>query len=68
VEGTVKRLDLRRGAFTVEQPRARTVVVRIPRHLDQNAARRLERLRPGDRVKVDVRPTDRGAAELVRFR
>jgi translation initiation factor IF-1 len=68
VEGTVKRLDLRRGVFMVEQPRARTVVVRIPRRLDQNAARRLERLRPGDRVKVDVRPIDRDAAELVRFR
>jgi translation initiation factor IF-1 len=68
VEGTVRRLDLRRGYFTVEPKRARPVVVRVPSRLDRNDARRFERLRPGDRVKVDVRPIDRDAAELVRFR
>jgi hypothetical protein len=68
LDGTVGRLDFRRGYFTVEQPRSRTVVVRVPSRLDRDDARRFERLRPGDRVRVEVRPLDRDAAELVRFR
>jgi hypothetical protein len=68
VDGIVRQVDTRRGVFTVEPNRARPVVVYVPRGISSNDARRFDRLRRGDRVRVDVRPVNNNAAELVRFR
>jgi hypothetical protein len=66
--GRVGRVDHRRRHFTVELNRNQMLVVHYPTRLSRDDARRLERLRRGDRVRVEVRPVGRGAAELVRFR
>jgi hypothetical protein len=68
LDGTVRQVDTRRGFFTLEPDRARPVVVHVPRGLGSNDARRFDRLRRGDRIRVDVRPVSNNAAELVRFR
>jgi len=68
MDGTVRLVDTRRGLFTVEQSRNRTVTVYVPRNLNRNDARRFERLRRGERVRMDVRQVSGGVAELVRFR
>lgn len=66
--GRVGSVDHRRRHFTVELNRNQMLVVHYPTRLARDDARRLERLRRGDRVRVEVRPVGRGAAELVRFR
>jgi hypothetical protein len=66
--GTVSRVDARRGHFTLQHDRNRAVVVYLPARLSRDDARRFDRLRRGDRVRVEVVDTGRGAAELVRFR
>jgi len=68
VNGIVGAVDVRRGRFTVQQGRQQPVVVYVPQRLSREDARRFERLRRGDRVRVEVRPVGRGSAELVRFR
>ncbi|HSJ24935.1 MAG TPA: DUF5666 domain-containing protein [Longimicrobiales bacterium] len=68
LEGRVLQVDSRRGLFTVEPSRNRTVVVYVPRNVSSNDARRLNRLRRGDRVRMDVRQVSGNAVELVRFR
>jgi hypothetical protein len=68
LDGRVARLDTRRNFFTLEQGRNQTVMVRVPSRLQRDDARRLERLRRGDRVRVDVRALDRNTVELIRFR
>ena len=40
----------------------------VPHRLSRNDARRFDRLRRGDRVRVDIRYDSRNQAELVRFR
>lgn len=68
VDGTVRLVDTRRGLFTVEQSRNRTVTVYVPRNMSRDDARRFDRLRRGERVRADVRSVGGGVAELVRFR
>lgn len=68
IDGRVLGVDTRRGRFTLEPGRSRTVVVHVPHRLSSSDARRFERLRRGDRVRVDVRPVGRNDVELVRFR
>lgn len=68
LDGRVGGVDTRRGYFVLEQSRSRAVVVHVPRRLSSSDARRFERLRRGDRVRVDVRPAGRSEVELVRFR
>jgi hypothetical protein len=68
VNGTVSRVDHRRGHFTMQSGRNQVLVVHVPSRLTREDARRFERLRRGDRVRVEIRPVGRGAAEFVRFR
>jgi hypothetical protein len=69
VAGTVGRIDHRRGFFTVERGRDPRVTVYVPSRLSRDDARRFDRLRRGDRVRVEVRQLrGRNEAELVRFR
>jgi hypothetical protein len=66
--GTVARVDGRRGHFVVQRDRHGSLVVYLPSYVSRDDARRFQRLRRGDRVRVDVVPLGRGTAELVRFR
>lgn len=66
--GTVGTVDHRRGHFTIQPSRYETVVVQVPARLSREDARRFDRLRRGDRVRVEVRAAGRGTAQLVRFR
>jgi hypothetical protein len=68
IDGTVGRVDSRRGHFTLERGRNQTVLVYVPNRLSRDDARRVDRLRRGDRVRLEVRPVGRSQAELVRFR
>ena len=69
LDGRVEAVDARRGYFTLNQNRGGRVVVYLPRNARREDVRRVERLRRGERVRVDVRSTGRGdQAELVRFR
>jgi hypothetical protein len=67
LDGRVLQVDSRRGFFTVEPSRNRTVVIHVG-NVTANDARRVARLRRGDRVRMDVRPVTNNAAQLVRFR
>jgi translation initiation factor IF-1 len=40
----------------------------VHRGISTSDARRFDRLRRGDRVRVEVRPVNNSTAELVRFR
>lgn len=66
--GRVGGVDHRRGYFTLEPSRYETVVVYLPSRLSREDARRFDRLRRGDRVRVEVRLAGRNSAELIRFR
>jgi hypothetical protein len=68
VSGTVSRVDHRRGHFTMQSGRNQVLIVHVPSRLTRDDARRFERLRRGDRVRVEIRPVGRGAAEFIRFR
>jgi hypothetical protein len=68
VDGRVGRVEVRRGYFTLERPRTPALTVRTPPRMSSADARRFERLRRGDRVRVELRPLGRNQAELVRFR
>jgi hypothetical protein len=68
IAGTVSSVDGRRGQFTLSLDRHRSVLVVVPPRLDRDDAHRFQRLRRGDRVRVEVVPAGRGAVELVRFR
>jgi hypothetical protein len=68
IDGTVGAIDARRGYFTVQRTRAPTVRVHLASRASRDDQRRFDRLRRGERVRVDVRHLDRNQAELVRFR
>jgi hypothetical protein len=68
LDGTVGRLDSRRAYFTLEWGRNQAVTVRVPARLPRDDARRLDRLRRGDRVRIEARELNRNTFELVRFR
>jgi hypothetical protein len=69
LDGRVQGIDGRRGYFTMTQNRGSRVVVYMPRNARRDDIRRFERLRRGDRVRVEVRSRGRSnQAELVRFR
>lgn len=68
VDGRVQSIDRRRGYFTMTQNGSRATVY-MPRNARREDIRRFERLRPGERVRADVRSVgSRNQAELVRFR
>lgn len=68
LEGRVQAIDVRRGYFTMTENRS-SVLVYMPRNARREDVRRFERLRRGERVRVEVRSRGRGdQAELVRFR
>jgi hypothetical protein len=67
IDGTFGRSEPSRGYFTVVVGRE-TLVVYVPRVARDQDIRRLDRLRSGDRVSLDVRRVGRGEMELVRFR
>jgi hypothetical protein len=73
--GRVERLDGRvaqvvpsRGHFTVVRGREVPIVVYVPPNVRREDLRRLDRLRTGDRVRLDVLHLGPGEVELVRFR
>jgi hypothetical protein len=68
LDGRVQAVDARRGYFTLTADRSERVVVYLTRDARRDDVRRFERLRRGERVRVDVRARGRGQAELVRFR
>jgi len=68
VEGTVGRVDARRGSFSVVVDRRTTIVVHAPVDLRRADAVRIQRLRRGEHVRADVRAVGRNQFELVRFR
>lgn len=68
VDGRVQGIDTRRGYFTVTQTRGPRLVVYVTRNTRRDDIRRFERLRRGDRVRVEVRSRGRDQAELIRFR
>jgi hypothetical protein len=68
IDGTVGSIDTRRGQFTIQRARQRDVLVYMPQRLSRDDQRRVERLRRGERVRVEVRGLDRDRAEFVRFR
>jgi hypothetical protein len=68
ISGIVRQVDTRRGYFMLDPGRSGNIRVIVPRRLSRDDARRFDRLRRGDRVRVDVRYHGRNQAELVRFR
>ncbi len=68
LDGTVSWVDTRRGSFSVSPQRGRSIVIHAPRNLSRSDEQRLNRLRRGDRVRVEVRALGRDQYELVRFR
>lgn len=68
LDGTVGAVDSRRGYFALQRTRSSSVVVHVPSRISRDNARRFQRLRRGDRVRVEVRDLNRNQAELVRFR
>jgi cold shock CspA family protein len=70
IDGVVRAVDTRRGYFTLERSRNNTITVHVSQRLNSSDARRFERLRRGERVRVEVRQhlNNSRAAELVRFR
>lgn len=68
LDGTVGRLDSRRTFFTLERGRTQAITVRVPARLQRDDARRLDRLRRGDRVRIEARELGRNTFELIRFR
>jgi hypothetical protein len=68
VEGRVGQVNLRERYFTIEQGLNRFLAVYVGNGFERDAYRRLEGLRRGDRVRVDVRLISGNEADLVRFR
>lgn len=69
LDGRVQGIDVRRGYFTITHDRGQRVLVYLTRNARREDVRRFERLRRGDRVRVEVRSSGRrDQAELVRFR
>jgi hypothetical protein len=67
LDGSFGRYDANRDYFTVVVDRE-TLYVDVPRDVRNEDLTRLERLRSGDRVRLDVRLIGRDEMELVRFR
>jgi hypothetical protein len=68
LDGIVRQVDYRRGWFVVERGRYDAVRVLVGRYARSEDVRRFERLRRGQRVRVEVRTSFMGEAELIRFR
>jgi hypothetical protein len=67
-DGVVQQVDYRRGWFALDRNSGRDVRINVGRYTRDEDVRRFERLRRGQRVKVEVRSSSLGQAELVRFR
>lgn len=67
-DGQVQQVDYRRGWFVIDRGRYSDARIYVGRSARNEDIRRFERLRRGQRVKVEVRTSYQGQAELVRFR
>jgi hypothetical protein len=67
IDGTFGRYDPNRDYFTLVVARE-TLYVDVPRDVRAEDLTRLERLRSGDQVRLDLRLIGRDEMELVRFR
>lgn len=67
-DGVVQQVDHRRGWFTLDRGRSGDVRVYLGRNPRREDVRDFERLRRGQRVRIEVYASSRGQAELVRFR
>jgi len=66
--GLVRQVDYRSGWFVMDRNRSGNVRVFVGRNARREDIRRFERMRRGDRVRVEVRTSYLGQAELIRFR
>jgi hypothetical protein len=67
-DGTVSRVDERRGTLEIHTSNRRTVQVVVPSTVDRRTYDRFRRLRRGERVRVEVLETSRNRYELRTFR
>lgn len=67
-DGVVQQVDHRRGWFVLDRGRSGDTRVYLGRNPRREDVRDFERLRRGQRVRIEVRASSRGEAELVRFR
>lgn len=66
VEGTLGTIDTQTWTFDLNMTQGGTVQVVVPAGA-ADARERLRQHRPGDYVRVEIRPIDQQRAELVRF-
>lgn len=67
-QGRVGRIDHRRGWFELREERRGVYTVTLPSRPESATSQRFQRLRSGDRVRLQGRLLDRGRVELRRFR
>jgi len=67
VDGTVGYVDQQRGLFEIRQDSGEAVIVSLPYNARQSEIDRLERLRAGDRVRIEGRYISRDRFELEAF-
>jgi hypothetical protein len=68
LDGSVSRIDQRRGTFELRTRDRRTVQVVLPARVDRRTEDRFLRLRRGDTVRVEAVELSRNRLELRRFR
>jgi hypothetical protein len=67
LDGTVEYIDRERGLFEIRPSSGEPVIVSLPYNARQSEIDRLERLRAGDRVRVEGRYITRDRFELETF-
>ena len=67
VEGTIGQVDTQNETFTLNMTQGGTVSIFLTNSSPASARERLEKMLPGDYVRVEVRPVSQERAELVRF-
>jgi hypothetical protein len=66
-EGTVERIDSRRGAFEIRNRQNRLVLVTLPYNAPRSISDRFNRMREGDYVTVEGRFLNQDRLELENF-
>ena len=67
IEGSVMLVDVRRGYFDVDQGRGSVVTVTLPQNASRATRDRLNRLRRGERIRVEAQTINTWTVELLRF-
>jgi hypothetical protein len=67
IDGTVNRIDARSGWFEINETRGTTVLVTLPYQANRNLQDRFQRLRRGDRVRIEGEMLSGTRVELLRF-